>query len=76
MSQSAFCIFIDSFCEGRVPAWHDEKNLPVVYPTVEAAQREIADDIMERLQQFLDGERPFDDATTRAMKKGERRRKN
>jgi hypothetical protein len=61
-AQSAFCIFIDSLCEGRIPAWHDEKNLPVVYPTIEAAQREIADDLIERLHQFLDGHRPFEDA--------------
>jgi hypothetical protein len=64
MSKQAFCIFIDTICEGRIPAWHDEKLMPVVYSTVEAAQREIADDIVERLQQFLDGERDFDDAMT------------
>lgn len=62
MNQKAFCIFIDTVCEGRIPAWHDEKNMPVVYPTVEAAQREIADDVMEKLQQFLDDQRDFDDA--------------
>jgi len=38
--------------------------MPVVYPAIEAAQREIADDAMERLRQFLDGERDFDDAMT------------
>lgn len=36
--------------------------MPVVYPTVEAAQREIADDVMEKLQQFLAGECDFEDA--------------
>ena len=36
--------------------------MPVVYPTLEAAQREIADDVMEKLRQFLEGEREFDDA--------------
>ena len=64
MTKSAFCIFIDTVCDGRVPAWHDEKSMPVVYPTLEAAQREIADDVMEKLQQFLDGNRDFDDALT------------
>lgn len=38
--------------------------MPVVYPTLEAAQREIADDVMEKLRQFLAGERDFDDAMT------------
>jgi hypothetical protein len=64
MNASGYCIFIDTICEGRIPAWHDEKGLPVVYPTVEAAQREIADDVMEKLHQFLEGERDFEDAMT------------
>jgi hypothetical protein len=64
MNKSAYCIFISTVCEGRIPAWHDENLMPVVYQTVEAAQREIADDVMERLQQFLDGQREFDDAMT------------
>ena len=64
MNQPAFCIFIDTLCEGRVPAFHDENNLPVVYPSLLAAQHEIADDVMEKLRQFLAGERDFDDALT------------
>jgi hypothetical protein len=64
MNQPAFCIFIDTVCEGRTPAWHDEKNMPVVYPTIEAAQREIADDVIDKLRQFLAGERDFEDAMT------------
>src|ERR1035437_562795 len=64
MNDSAYCIFIDTVCQGRIPAWHDENLMPVVYPTVEAAQREIADDVMEKLRQFLEGERDFDDAMT------------
>ncbi len=64
MSKPAFCIFIDTVCEGRIPAWHDEEGLSVVYPTEEAAQREIADDMIEYLHQFLEGERSFADATT------------
>ena len=64
MNQSAYCIFIETVCEGRIPAWHDEKGMPVVYPTEEAAQREIADDVMEKLRQFLEGERDFEDAMT------------
>ena len=62
MNQHAFCIFLDTVCEGRIPAWHDENLMPVVYPTFEAAQREIADDVMDKLRQFLAGERDFEDA--------------
>lgn len=64
MKQTAFCIFIDTVCEGRIPAWHDENLMPVVSPTIEAAQRVIADDVMDHLREFLDGERDFDDAMT------------
>jgi hypothetical protein len=64
MNQSAYCIFIDTVCEGRIPAWHDQNGMPIVYPTIEAAQREIADDIIEKLDQFLAGEREFEDAMT------------
>ena len=62
MNERAFCIFIDTACEGRIPAWHDENLMPVIYPTLAAAQREIADDVMEKLRQFLEGERDFEDA--------------
>lgn len=61
-SRSAYAIFTRTICEGLVPAWYDDRNLPVVYATELEAQREIADDLMEQLQQFLDGEREFDDA--------------
>jgi hypothetical protein len=64
MNKSGYCIFTDTVCEGRIPAWHNDKDLPVAYPTLEAAQREIADDVMERLRQFLEGEREFEDAMT------------
>jgi hypothetical protein len=53
---------MQTICEGLVPAWYDQSNLPVVYATEIEAQREIVDDLMQRLQQFLDGEREFDDA--------------
>jgi hypothetical protein len=61
-TRSAYAIFTRTICEGLVPAWYEETNLPVVYATELEAQREIADDLMERLQQFLNGERAFDDA--------------
>ncbi len=64
MREPAFCIFIDTVCEGRIPAWHDENGMPVVYLTLEAAQREIADEVVEKLHQFREGERDFEDAMT------------
>jgi hypothetical protein len=61
-SRQGFSIFIDTVCEGRVPLWWDERGRPLVYATEREAQREIADDLRDRLQQFLDGEREFEDA--------------
>jgi hypothetical protein len=58
----AFCIFIDTICEGRVPAWHDEDMMPLVFQTIEEAQCEVVELVIERLEQFLKGERDFDDA--------------
>lgn len=61
-SRPAYAIFTQTLCDGLVPAWHDERNLPVTYTTELEAQREIAEDLMEQLRQFLDGSRKFDEA--------------
>ena len=62
--RSAYSIFTETICEGLIPAWYSGDDLPVVYETELEAQREIADDLMERLRMFLDGEREFDDAVS------------
>ena len=72
MNQRGFCIFIDTIFQGSVPcvreSFHDDsENAPeriCVFQTELEAQREIADAMMTRLQQFVDGEREFDDAIT------------
>jgi len=61
-ARSAFAIFTRTICEGLIPAWYDEDNLPVVFATENEAQREIVDDLIERLRRFLDGECEFDEA--------------
>ncbi len=58
----AFAVFTDSLCEGLIPAWHDNRGLPVTYATKREAQIEITETLMEQLRQFLAGERDFDDA--------------
>ena len=63
-SSAGFCIYIDTFFQGPVPIERDENNKPVVYSTREEAEREIAGDCIERLRQFLAGERDFGDAIT------------
>jgi hypothetical protein len=61
MMRQGFCIYIHTFCQGPVPVVSDENGY-VVFATEREAQREIADYQITRLQQFLDGEREFEDA--------------
>ena len=62
--RSGFCIYIHTFFQGPVPIERDEKGFFVVHATLREAQREIADYTIERIQQFLEGERDYDDAMT------------
>jgi len=64
MKQSGYTIWIDTVCEGSVPAVLDEDGKPVVFVTEREAQIEIVDQLMTRLQEFLDGDRDFEDAMT------------
>lgn len=59
-----FCIYINTLCQGPIPVERDENGKPVVYATQEEAEREIAEDCIERLRQYLAGEREFGDAIT------------
>lgn len=64
MSSPRFCVFIDTVLKGKVPAIYDEKGQPCLFETLEGAQREVADNLVLRLQQFLAGQRDYDDAMT------------
>lgn len=64
MSEPAFCIYITTVCEGPVPSVRDGDGKPCVFKTEVEAQREIADNAMTRLKEFIDGEREFEDAMT------------
>lgn len=57
-----YAIFIDTICEGRVPLWRAANGQPVFYVTRAEAEHEIVDDLMTRLQEYLTGEREFEDA--------------
>ena len=59
--RDGYCIYIDTFCQGPVPVVSDDKGY-VVFETELEAQKEIVDNQIIRLQQFLDGEREFEDA--------------
>ena len=61
--RTGFAIFIPTFCQGTMPACYEDEY-PVAFSTELEAQREIADNQLIRLQQFLGGERDFEDAIT------------
>jgi hypothetical protein len=58
-----YCIYTDTLCQGPVPIVSDDHGY-VVFETELEAQKEIVDNQMTRLQQFLDGERDYEDAIT------------
>jgi hypothetical protein len=62
MKKSAFCIYVDTVCQGAIPVERDENGNIVVYATEAEAQREIADDMNENLRLLLEDERDFADA--------------
>ncbi|MGH8507072.1 MAG: hypothetical protein ACRETM_14100 [Stenotrophobium sp.] len=64
MTQQGFCIYIDTVCDGPIPVERKDDGTPVVYGTYLQAQRVIAEDMIDRLHEFLDGQRDFDDAIT------------
>lgn len=56
-----FCIFLNALCGGPTPSVIQDGK-PCVFDTENEAQREIVDCMMTRMQEFLDGEREFEDA--------------
>jgi len=64
VSKAGYCIFVDTLFEGPRPVELDATSNPYVYPTLQEAQRVIAEDTVERIRQFTIGEREFDDAMT------------
>lgn len=61
---SGYYIMIDTLSEGWVPSVYDGNGAPYLFGTRREAELEIADTIIERLNEFIRGEREFDDATT------------
>jgi len=62
--RSGYAVFINTYCDGAVPAISDGQGCYVVFQSEMEAQREIVDNALTRLQEFLDGNRDFDDAIT------------
>jgi hypothetical protein len=62
LRMNAYCIFIHTLGGEKVPAWRGTQGHYLLYPTERDAQLEIAEDLIEKLRQFRDGERNFEDA--------------
>ncbi len=63
-SRRGFCIYLNTFFQGPTLAVREDEDGPCVFATEAEAQREIADFMMTRLQEFIDGGRDFHDAIT------------
>ena len=61
---TAYCIFMDTVCDGKIPAWRNETGGILLPSTEREAQLEIADYTVIRIRQFQQGERDFEDALT------------
>ena len=62
--RKGYCICVDFFFQGAQPVVSGGDDKYIVFETEAEAQREIADNMMTRLQEFLDGERDYADAIT------------
>ena len=58
-----WCIYIDTLT-GTSPALRGENGMPFVFASRAEAEREIVDNLMTRLHEYLAGEREFEDAIT------------
>lgn len=63
--KEGYVVITPTICQGDVMAWSTEDDdgeaIPTVFDTEEDAWKEIADSMIEELQQFIDGERELED---------------
>ena len=60
--RTGYCIYIDTLCQGPIPIVSEGEGKYVIFDSELEAQKEIVDNQMTRLQEFLDGERDYEDA--------------
>jgi hypothetical protein len=58
-----YTIFIDTICDGTIPAIHDGNGRVVVFSSKAEAGKELADHMITQYQQVVDGERDIDDVS-------------
>jgi hypothetical protein len=63
--KTGWVVTTNTISQGNILSWatYDENDVafPSVHETEEAAWKEIAEDMVEVLRQFIDGERDFED---------------
>src|SRR4051812_39496231 len=64
ITTTGYCIYLRTIAEGDVPSARDDRDMPCVFATRIEAEREIADNLITRLQEFIDGDREYEDAMT------------
>ena len=57
-----WCIFTNTLFAGKIPVYQNEDENPVVFESELEAQRVIAEELRDHLQEFLSSGREFDDA--------------
>lgn len=63
-ARSGYSLLIQTVFEGVVPYERDFKGHPIVYDTLAEAKRALVEGIVDRLNEYIAGERDFDDAIT------------
>lgn len=63
--REGWVVITPTLCQGDTMAWStendEEEAIPIVFDTEEEAWKEIAEDMINQLQQFVDGERELED---------------
>jgi hypothetical protein len=62
MGSEGYCIFVDTLADGPVAAYLTNGGVPLVFATRAEADRQIAEDMNDRLTEFIEGQRDLDDA--------------
>jgi hypothetical protein len=63
-SQAGYCIYINTLLHGATPSLRTDNGNLFVFQSRKEAEREIAENMMTKLQEYMDGQREFDDAVT------------
>lgn len=61
-TKRGYCVFLDTLCQGPIPVEHDGSGHPIIHENRKSAERSIVEDMRERLDLYLEGILPFEEA--------------